>query len=212
MGSEGLAPARSRRPGQRARPGRPRAKAGTARPQGSACKESFSSFETMCVIGSALPQPGRHSPAPVERTYEPRQTSRGGLVGSGGSGWTLLTVREEARSRSGRLGELDPGRVKGREHGRQRGHLRCERTQARARTATVRCRVVVTGVSVIMADGRVTGFHRLAMGSGVSMPMDGVHGVMPGCFAASHLMLHTCRPDRAQHGSRHRTPDREQEG
>jgi hypothetical protein len=69
--------------------------------------------------------------------------------------------------------------------------------------------VLVAGTPVVM--GRVTVFRRLLKASRRAMHM--LHGVMPGGFAAQdHLLLHTSRPDGAQHGGSHRTPGGEQPG
>lgn len=69
--------------------------------------------------------------------------------------------------------------------------------------------MVVAGMSIVM--GRVTVFCRLLEASRMAMQM--LRGVMPEGFAAQdHLLLHTSRPDRAQHGGSHRTPGGEQHG
>lgn len=146
-----------------------------------------------------------------QRTREPRQTSRGGLSGSDGSGRTLLAIRDEARWRSGEVEKLDCTRVKRLDKRRHVAHKGRERTVGRTSIAGFRGCVVMAGMAVVGRLGGAVVTACVVMTSWMLKQQGLVHRLVPGRVASHRLLhLHPRPGDRAQHGSCHRTPGGEQ--
>lgn len=132
---------------------------------------------------------------PVRKTHERRWASRGGLKGSDASGWTFLAAGEELTVLGNVLGVRRSRRWRlwhGKADSRRRG-----RRAARGAEAALAGRTVAN-------PGRVVMF-RVRMRCALS----GVTGMVVMVAGARHV--NEPRLGRADHGSRHRAPDRERE-
>ena len=146
---------------------------------------------------------------PMRKAHEPHQASRGGLTGSDASGWALLAVRKEARSRSAERWERGRGRVVQLRNTGNVAHQRSRGAGCGAQVALVRVRLAVVLATIlacavvvdsVVMDARVFMYRIcMVMVGYIRLDLDGI-----GRYRSAGR--------RAGHGHRHRAPNGEQHG
>ena len=161
-------------------------------------------FEVISVADPGFA--GRQTP--VRWTHEPHRASRGGLSGLDASWRTLLTVREETRRRSKKVGERDRSEVWWHGNGGQRAQQRRHRAKVAAQVALAEPVMVTAGAGGVgVVPGMLMG-GMLMFGMVCSAHRVMIHFQHCRCHAA----LTARKRRRTQHRSRDRTPNREQDG